>query len=331
MDVITQQYEAACTSAVLFDLSGCAKVELAGADARSFLQNLCTNDIKGLPEGGGCEAFLTTAKARVVAHVFVAHMQLQDQWVFLLDSVPGQADALVRHLDHYLISEQVEIADRSAVLAMHRVVGPGAQALVEQTLGCNLRDLKNIHSLAVRLPDGSTGHVRRFDELSVPAFDVFSPTAAAAWTTRLDLAVADPEVLEILRVEAGLPAFGKDMDETRLVMEVGRTAQAICYTKGCFLGQEPIVMARDRGQINRRLGGVVMPDGDALPKGTRLFKGDAEVGEVTSSVRSPRVGQAIALAYLKRGFQEPGLELTVGSATGTRSIVAQLPFIKAAS
>ena len=331
MNAIAQQYEAACTSTALFDLSAVAKVELAGADARSFLQNLSTNDIKSLAEGGGCEAFLTTAKARVVAHVFVAYIQLNDQWVFLLDTVPGQGEALARHLNHYLISEQVEITDRSAALAMHRVVGPGAQALVERALGCNLRELKNLHSLVMPLPDGAPGHVRRFDELSLPAFDIFSPAAAAAWTTKLDLPVTDPEVLEILRAEAGLPVFGKDMDETRLVMEVGRTAQAICYTKGCFLGQEPIVMARDRGQINRRLGGVVTPGADVLAKSTRLFKGDAEVGEVTSSVRSPRLGQVIALAYLKRGFQEPGLEVTVGSATGSRAVVAQLPFIKSPS
>jgi folate-binding protein YgfZ len=144
------------------------------------------------------------------------------------------------------------------------------------------------------------------------------------------LETADPRVHEILRVEAGLPAFGCDIDDNRLVMEVGRAAQAISYTKGCFLGQEPIVMARDRGQVNRMLLGVVVAAGDELPRGARLFLGEAEVGQVTSSVRSPRLGQVIALAYLKRGHQEPGLQLAVEPTTdGRAAAVAALPFLSA--
>src|SRR5205085_797197 len=108
-----------------------------------------------------------------------------------------------------------------------------------------------------------------------------------SWTAKLDIPPADAAVHEMLRVEAGLPAFGSDIDEERLVMEVGRTARAISYTKGCFLGQEPIVMARDRGQVNRALLGVKVARGAALAHGARLFHAEAEVGQVTSSVYSP--------------------------------------------
>jgi folate-binding protein YgfZ len=328
MDTILHQYQLACDEAVLFDLSSCGKVELAGPEAVAFLHNLCTNDIKNLPEGAGCEAFLTTAKARVVAHVFVGHFRWHDAQVLWLDAVPGQADLLVRHLNHYIVSEQVEVTDRTSEWALYRVVGPLAQAHLEKFFGSNLAGLKNLHHQSVRAPDGSTGFVRRFPGLSLSAFDVFCPRATTFWTNNADLPAADPRVHEILRVEAGLPAFGTDIDENRLVMEVGRTAQAINYSKGCFLGQEPIVMARDRGQVNRTLLGVKTASGEALAPGSRLFRGDAEVGQVTSSVRSPRLDQAIALAYLKRGNQEPGLELAVEPATdGRRALVANLPFI----
>ena len=66
----TPEYEAARGHAALFDCSACSKIELAGPDAIGFLHNLCTNDIKNLPVGGGCEAFLTTHKAREDAHRF---------------------------------------------------------------------------------------------------------------------------------------------------------------------------------------------------------------------------------------------------------------------
>jgi folate-binding protein YgfZ len=321
-------YQTACTGAVLFDLSSSTKVELAGPEALPFLHNLCSNDVKNLPEGGGCEAFLTTAKARVVAHGFVGHYRYQDQAVLWFDTVPGQAEVVVRHLSHFIVSEQVEIVDRTEDLALHRFIGPKAEATLEALLGLMLISLKHLHHQAVRLPGGQPAYVRRFDGLSLPGFDVISPRAAASWTAPLGIAQADRQLHEILRIEAGLPAFGSDIDDNRLVMEVGRTAQAISYTKGCFLGQEPIVMARDRGQVNRTLLGVKAAGADALARGVRLFNGAAEVGQVASSALSPRLGQVIALAFLKRGHQEPGLELVVEPATdGRKAVVAKLPFL----
>ncbi len=270
---------------------------------------------------------MTTAKARVIAHVFVGCLDVQGQPVLWLDTVPGQADVLMRHLNHYLISEQVEIADRTQEWALHRVVGPEARPLLERIFRCDLTACTHLHHEAVTLPGGQTAYVRRFDALSLPGFDVFSPKAAAAWVASLEILQADLELHEILRIEAGLPAFGSDMDESRLVMEVGRSAQAICYTKGCFLGQEPIVMARDRGQVNRLLCGVKLAPGSAPSRGAKLFKDGAEVGEVTSAAYSPHLDAILALAYLKRGFQTSGLELTLEPDGAARSaVVASLPF-----
>jgi glycine cleavage system aminomethyltransferase T len=99
-------------------------------------------------------------------------------------------------------------------------------------------------------------------------------------------------------------------------------------TKGCYLGQESVVMARDRGQVNRTLMGVTTAADGLLPAAGRLFKGDDEVGQVTSSTESPRLNQVIALAYLRRGSQETGLQLVVEPATDGRTVtVCALPFV----
>src|SRR5438552_22379 len=137
MENALQHYQTACTRAVLFDLSSHAKIELSGPEARPFLHNLCSNDVKNLVEGAGCEAFLTTAKARVIAHVFVGNFRVHEQPVLWLDTVPGQAETLARHLNHYIVSEQVEVADRTEELAMQRVVGPLARALLETFFRCS--------------------------------------------------------------------------------------------------------------------------------------------------------------------------------------------------
>lgn len=303
----TKEYQAALDSAALFDLTARGKIELAGRDAREFLSNLCTQDVKDLPVGASCEAFLTTNKARVVAHAWILHREVN---VLLLDTVAGQSDKVLHHLNHYLISEQVELADRTKELGMLRLLGPRAGEVVTRA--------------------GVTPS-RPQRALALDGFDWFCPAAeVATLRDRLIGAGAVPasdETYRVLRLEAGLPEFGIDIDEDRLAMEVNRTAQAICYTKGCYLGQETIVMARDRGQVNRLLMGVKVAAGERLAAGAKLFRGNDEVGQVSSSVFSPRLGQVIALAYLRRGNWEAGTELVVDPKIDGRTVVvAALPF-----
>ncbi|MCI0642965.1 MAG: hypothetical protein L0Y72_05495 [Gemmataceae bacterium] len=311
-------YQAAVERAVCFDFIGAGLVEVSGPDARAFLHNLCTNDVKNLPEGFGCEAFFTTHKARVVAHGWIQH----EKGVFWIDVVAGLAEKLVAHLDHFLVSEQVGIVNRSAEWSMLRVCGPKAE---------NLADLVGLNPLQQRLLEWAPGKIvraRRFPGLSLPCFDFFSPRderpALLDWLTKNGVVMAPLDVWHTLRVEAGLPEYGKDIDENRLVMEVGRTAQAISYTKGCFLGQEPIVMARDRGQVNRTLLGLKLEGPDPVAAGSKVLHEGNEVGQTTSSVFSPGLNQAIALAYLRRGSQTPGTELLLEA--GRKAIVSELPF-----
>ena len=307
------EYQAAHESAALFDLSDRAKIELAGRDAREFLHNLCTQDVKNLPVGETREAFLTTTKARVIAHVWILHRETNVLW---LDMAVGQAEKVLAHLNHFLISEQVEVTDRTSEIGMLRLVGPKAAELLTRAA----------------IPPSRQNRLLPLDGL-----DLFCPTAeVGAVKQRLIDAGATPagaETYPILRIEAGLPEFGIDIDENRLAVEVNRTAQAISYTKGCYLGQETIVMARDRGQVNRLLMGIKVrsePErqrGIVTP-GTKLLRGSDEIGHVTSSVFSPKLQAVIALAYLRRGNWEPGTELVIDPTTdGRGAIVCSLPFV----
>lgn len=321
---------AAHQGAALFERHDASKIELAGSEARMFLHNLCTQDVKNLAEGAGAEVFLTTAKAKIVAHGAISHVRWQGRNVLWLDADAGQAERIYQHLNHFLISEQVELADRTREVAMLRLVGPAAATMLGAILGGPLPALAPWHN-TLRFLDGSEVVVRYQCALNLPGYDCLCPPEFAARLHKRLLSAgavaASAPTHEILRVEAGWPIYGLDMDESRFVVEVGRIAQAICYTKGCFLGQEPIVMARDRGQVNRMLMGLLCGPGPALPAGTKLFQREAEVGQVTSSVDSPRLGQAIALAYVRRGSQDLGTKVTLESATGARmAVVCALPF-----
>jgi glycine cleavage system T protein len=322
------EYDHARTGAILVDQSHHGKVEVRGTDAPRFLHNLLTNDILNLPPGGGCETFLTTVKAKVIAYLLVYRDVATEPPSFSLDLAPGSADRVVQHLDRYLISEEVEFVNATRDFAQIQLAGPQAAAMLTPLVGETSVPAAPLRHGPVRFGD-TDGWLRRHDALGVPGFDLICPAdkAASLWQ-RLTQAGARPagrEAREILRIEAGLPREGADIDETTFAPEVGRIAETICYTKGCYLGQESIVMARDRGQINRTLVGVKLPDG-MVPHGSPLFAQGKEVGRVTSSVHSPRLGTALGLAYVRRGHQEPGTTLEV-EANGKRATaeVLRLP------
>jgi folate-binding protein YgfZ len=309
------EYEQARVGAALFDRSHHGKLGVAGSDAATFLHNLSTGDVKNLPEGAGCETFLCTATARVVAHVWIfRHPADGKRQRFSLDVAPGLAARVLAHLDRYLISEDVELADHSAELAQLHLAGPRAAEVLQAALG------EPAFLEPLRHRPFPPGELRRRDLLGVPGYDLLcSPGAAPDLWQRLVQAGARPagrEAWEVLRVEACIPAFGIDMDDSTFAPEVGRTAQAISYTKGCYLGQEPIVMARDRGVVQRSLVGLKLAE--PVAPGTVLHQDGKEVGRVTSCVTSPRQG-VIALGYVKRGSQTPG---TVLQADGRRAEVA---------
>jgi len=329
---MTDDYLHALQNAALFYLAGRGLIALAGRDAGSFLHNLCTNDIKALSPGSSCEAFLTTAKAKIVAHLFVNRRRTDGDHEFWLDMAPGQTERVSQHLGRYVISEDVEIVERSTEIAQMHLCGPQAEPVLEKVLSSSFSQLQELKDSPVHFGPEVNGIVRRHGYLGLPGFDIFCPALYGGSIRELlsgaGAVPASPDTYEVLRVEAGFPLFGPDMDEDRFVVEVGRGATAISYSKGCYLGQEPIVMARDRGHVNRTLLGLMIREGDPVQAGSRVLRGGEEVGRVTSSVHSPRLSNPVALAYLRRGSQEPGMAVEVETQEGPRpGEVSGLPLV----
>jgi folate-binding protein YgfZ len=205
-----------------------------------------------------------------------------------------------------------------------------AKSVLTQLMGKELA-LEDLQILLDTAAGPSAWQIRRDDRLSVPGYDILSPAQGAdrVWQALIDAGArpAGQEAFEILRLEAGTPVYGIDIDETVMASEVGRTQQAISYTKGCYLGQETIVRTRDLGHVNRSLMGLKISGDKAVPQGSKLFREGKEVGRVTSSAVSPRLG-VIALAYVQRGCQETGARLELQAAEGVRTAeVSSLPFL----
>jgi folate-binding protein YgfZ len=325
-------YRQARERAAMFDMSHAGKIEVTGSEAGSFLHNLSTNDVTGLAIGAGCEAFLCTAKAKVVAHLLIYHLVLGDgREGYWLDVAPGEPEKVIKHLDHFVISEQVEFADRTRQFAQLHLAGPQAKAVLEKALLDDVPELAELQHMMRTFGSAGACHVRRHDALGVPGYDIvcLENRAAGVWQilSRSGAKPAGRSAYEALRIEAGTPWYGRDIDENTLAPEVARNEQAICYSKGCFLGQEPIVRVRDIGQVNRMLTGLSIDGMAAVPRGAKLFREGKEVGFVTSSALSPETGKVVALGYVRRGHTTPGTPLEV-EAGGNR--VAAYPVSVAA-
>lgn len=328
------EYQAATTEAALFDLSHRGKLIAVGRDAPQFLHNLCTNDIVNLPLGGGCEAFFCNSKAKVIGHVLIYHILWgSGQHAYWIDTPAGNAEKLLTHLNRYIIAEDVEITDRTSEFCQVHLAGPKAVEVLSRALADVVPDLQVLMHMERTFGANVTAHIRRHDPLGVPGFDIVcrNPLAPGLWRLLMEAGAkpAGLEAHEILRVEAGTPVDAKDITDERFAFEVGRTPQAISYTKGCYLGQEPIVMARDRaGHAPRILTGVVL--GEVVPSGSKIVREGQEIGFITSCVYSPRLGRAVALGYVRYGHHQPGTAVEVPTLSGQQSGVVQaLPLVSA--
>ncbi len=326
MNTAPPDYSVAVSAAALFDTSAAGKLLLTGPDAPMFLGNLSTNDTKSLPLGGGCEAYFCDSRAKVQFAVWIYHVRLADgrhaMWV---ETTAGRNADLVKYLDRYLISEQVEIADVTEPFAQVHLAGPNAAGVLAKALGEAIPELPEFAHMERTFGANATCSIRRRDRLGVPGFDIVCLKERADGVRGLLTAAGatpgTPDTFETLRIEAGMPVFGIDIDASRFVMEVGRAARAVNYAKGCFLGQEPIVMARDRaGHVNRAFLGLKVLDGGPLPAGAKLFRDGQEVGVVTSSCHSPRLGVPVALGYLRWKHQEPGTRMEAETPTGRQTV-----------
>lgn len=319
-------YDAALHSAAIFDCSSAGKLEVTDREATDFLHNLSTNDIKGLAVGAGCEAFFCNVKARALFHTRIYRGKSDGRDALWIDVTPGYNDALLKHLDRHLIAEQVELSDRTAQLSQFHLAGPAATDILARALQFEVPALELHQHMVRNMGPAVETQIRCNPLLGVTGYDIVCPVAQRddVWNClpAAGATVAQPAAWQWLRIEAGTPVYGPDIDENRFVVEIDRP-KAISYSKGCYLGQEPIVMARDRaGFVNRSFRGLRISE--PVLAGAKLFAKD-EVGVVTSATESPRWGP-IALGYLKRGFETVGTEVHVGSPEGPIGTVATLPF-----
>lgn len=310
----------------LFRLPDRGLLQVEGGDRERWLDGMVSNDVTALadgPELSGCYALLLTRQGRIVADF---HVLLRGECYWLETSGQGLPKA-AETLERFIIADDVRLRNVSDEFERLALEGPAAAAVVDAVLGRELV-LGDEACAEVELA-GVTVVVAAFGWSGAPARQLFVPAGQGAATAAalceagaaLGLLEASRAALEILRVEAGVPLLGSDLDEEVLPAEA-RLSRAVSTTKGCYTGQEVVARMHSRQRVGHLLVGLRVDGGEPLQPGAEIAAGGRKLGEVTSSCLSPTEGP-IALGYVRAAEAEPGTRVQVG---GREAQVAALPF-----
>ena len=324
---VAAEYTAARRHAVVLDRSDYGVVEVKGRDRAKFLHALLSNEINALRPGQGCAATLLDVHGKV--QVMLAVWVTDD--AIVLVTPPGMGASTLEALDKFLFAEKVDLRDASGESALLLLAGPAAPTVAATVAGVEPPAPMWTH-VAGKIGAAEARVVRGRGETGEPEVWIMAPSSVApeVWDAVV-AAGARPlgaTAFESLRIEAGTPVYGHDVDDTVLLPEIP-FADLLSYSKGCYPGQEVVVRIRDRGHVNRMLRGLVL-EGDRVPaKGATVNAGDSEIGRVTSATFSLGLKRPIALAFVRRQHAEAGtaVRVTDGSAS-IAATVSDLPFAR---
>jgi len=300
-------YLALTEAAGLVDFSRRTLVELTGKDRASFLHNFCTNEIRKLPAGAGCEAFITSVQGKTLAYVSV----FATPDALILETAPDQADKIIAHLDRFVIREDVTLSNRGLQWGELLLAGPRSADLLA---GLATGELPGNRLTSTQLVlAGATVWLRRVEVAGPFGFLVECPRDELAKITAALLdagaCACSREAFEAARIEQGMPEYGAEITDRNLPQEVGRDALAISFNKGCYLGQETVARIDALGHVNKLLAGIRFERSAAPQVGCELLAAGQPAGQVTSAAWSPKLGSPIALAFVRRGSSSPGTKL----------------------
>src|SRR6266513_362742 len=292
-------------NAIFLDLSDRAKFRITGTDRLRFLNGQITNDLRKASETSAIEACILNAKGKTDAHIFVSASGES----FLVDAAADLRETLRVRLERYVIADDVQIED--------------------------VTDQFSLFHLSSKQPPapefGRIVSVHRFPE---PGWDMWVEVAqhgALLQELSLRWTLLDSDAAEVMRIEQGIPRWGRELTTEIIPIEANLEQRTIDYQKGCYIGQEVISRIKMSGQTNKRLCGLISPNNTPLQPGMKLVAPSGsgkESGWITSVTRSQRLGKEIALGYVKRGFNNSATNLNALSPEAAIPVeVVSLPFL----
>ncbi|MBV9958136.1 MAG: aminomethyltransferase family protein [Acidobacteria bacterium] len=312
----------------LLDLGARGRVLVSGSEAVQFLNGLITNDVKALGAGAWMQAAFPNAQGRLLAHVRVLHVTEG----FLFDTEAATREVVLKTLSRFTLAGDFRVTELTDEMTALSLQGAGALELIRRVLG---EEAARVEQGRVAEVDwnGRALKVIRATHTGEDGFDIFVSGAEGEAVrdalTEAGAVVVGAEALETLRIEAGLPLYGVDVDESNVVLEAAQD-EAVSYTKGCYIGQEIIARIHWRGHVAKRLAGVVLDEGGSTRREDRVCSADGkEIGRITSAAFSPRLKRFIGLGLIRYDYLRHGTEaLVVSDETEQKAHISDLPLVR---
>jgi folate-binding protein YgfZ len=317
----------------IIDLSSRGRIRVTGSEAIQFLNGMITNDMKTLEVGRWMLAVFPNVQGRFIASVRVIRERDKDGApAFLLDTELQTHQTVLKNLERFTMAGDFQVTDVTDSTVEFSIQGPDSSAAVMRVLGESVADLEKDGARFSKWVEDEM-QVVRATHTGEDGFDLITskqhgPSLWVKFTTE-NVGTVDDSALEILRVEAGIPRFGADIDETLVVSETNLD-DAVNFTKGCYIGQEIIARIKYRGHVAKKITGVAFDQVVKLESGAIVkSEDDKEVGRLTSVVESPKLGRTVGLALIKYQYLASGTKVKIGSGdTELTARVTDLPFVK---
>lgn len=326
---VQEEYEAVRGGAAagLIDLSARGRVEVSGTEAVMFLNGLISNDVKTLADGAWMTAAFPDVKGRLIAFARVINRGGK----FMLDTEAATRDAIYKTLERFTYAGDFHLRDLADELALMSVQGARASEVIAKVFG---DEAAQTARGAAWLDADKLTTIIRATHTGEDGFDIFINRSEHERVQQsLIDAGAQPvndATRELLRIEAGIPRYGADMNGETVVLETGLD-EAVSYKKGCYIGQEIIARIHYRGHVARRLAGVLLDEVVEVPAGSKVVHaGDGkEIGRTMSATVSPCLNRAIALSHIRYAYLVDGTEakVIINEQEHAARIVA-LPFVR---
>jgi folate-binding protein YgfZ len=324
-------YHAAREGAAVMDRSACGRVRMAGEDRVDFLHRMSTNEVRDLVPGVCRRTVLTSDIARIIA--VVSTYAFPDHLLLVTD--PGGAERIIGHLGRYIFfRDRVAVTDVTEATGMLSLWGPRAVGLVDDLVeraiaGMRTDTFVETDTCAGTGIDGMSTVAAHIDELGLDGVNLIVERGDVELLLHrlLDAGaqLMDDSVYQILRVEAGHPAHGREVGEEFNPLEAGLKS-IISFTKGCYIGQEIVARLDTYDKVRRHLVGVRLARLPVAEDRPALISGDDTIGFLTSWVLSPAHGP-IALGYVLSKHLEPEMAVEAVDTEGRiLGQVVDLPF-----
>ncbi len=328
---VAAEHAAVREAAGLSDLSHRGKFRVTGDDRIKWLQSIISNDLLPLQAGQGRYSSFLTPKGKMLGY-FRVYIQPDAIWI---EDVGEVGDATFQALRKFLLyGTKAKMDNCAESWGLLLVSGPKSAEVVTAAFGIDARSLELLQTASATI-SGHQAFIIRTEETGEQDLEVLVPVegVAAAWDqlmtagAPLGLKAVGAQAREALRIEAGLPKAGPDLNEEIVPPEANLEGKAFSLSKGCYPGQEVVARMDTYGNVRRRLVGLVLQDKTVPPQGSKLFSGDREVGWISSAAYSPLRNAVLAFGFPLRDFSAPDTALTVEVA-GTRheATIHALPF-----